>query len=259
MARKAAVSSSIAPLPRMFSGFELINSTVTEPPSRAILTNRLSAELMWIRRQGAPAESAPCQECSLSLVQRDPDTEEPVTPTAVLPVEDWDDSKGVIGEWPEIALRVDHIARRPGPRTVPTTGRRRSVPATWRRRPEPGWRRVAGGRAVVPAEPSRRWRRRRPAAWDAEANGHINRAAYFRSAPRDVSAWRNVRRVRRLGARRIKSRALSWAGRRGGVCTRRRGLRTRRRGLRARLRGLCARRRGFRPRRLAAACRLRAL
>ncbi len=131
---------------------------------------------------------------------------------------------------------------------------------------------AAGGgrRAVVPAEPSRRRRGRRPAAWDAEANGHVNRAAYFRSTPREVSAWRNVRRVRRLGARRIEgrragrrvrapragrpaawfarqaawfARSAPWFPSRGGVACfgspgRRGALRGRRRG------ALCARRRG---------------
>ena len=42
------VNSSMAPLPTMFSALELINSIVTTPSSRPILTNRFS--VVFIRR-----------------------------------------------------------------------------------------------------------------------------------------------------------------------------------------------------------------
>jgi hypothetical protein len=162
-------------------------------------------------------------------VERDPDSEEPVTPTAVKPVEDGNDGKAVVGERTEITLRIAHIARRPAPWAVPPTRRRRTVPSTLRRGALPVWRRVARSRAVVPAVAALRRRWRRTAARNAEANGDVDGATDVHAAARDVSTRGNVGRVRRLGARRMKDRANLSARRarrvsawRGGVVSARR-------------------------------------
>jgi len=143
----------------------------------------------------------------LPSVKRDPNTVEPVTPTPVQPVEDRKDGVAVVGERCEIALSVARVTRRPFPRTVPTTGRRRPVPATWRRRALPVRRRVARGRAVVPAvavRPRRGRRRRRSLTPAVKATWQVDRAADLRTAAQDGTARRIVRRVWRLSGRRVE-------------------------------------------------------
>jgi hypothetical protein len=150
-----------------------------------------------------------CPICSRVSVQRGPNTVEPVTPTPVLPVEDRKDGVGVVGERCEIALSVGHVARRPNPGTVPTTGRRRPVPATSRRRAFPVRRGGARGRPVVPAVAARPWRSRRSTAREPKASWQVDRTAILRSAAWNVTARRIVRRVLRLSGRRVED----WAGR----------------------------------------------
>src|ERR1700730_13554163 len=70
-------------------------------------------------------------------VEGNPDAEEPVTPTPVVPVEDRENGEGVVVERPEIPTAVINVARRPVPRAVPPAGRRRTVPPGGRGRALP--------------------------------------------------------------------------------------------------------------------------
>jgi hypothetical protein len=129
-------------------------------------------------------------------VQRNPDAEVPVAPSAEKRIED---RKGVVAaviERPKIGLCVAYVARRPIPSGVPTTRRRRSVPAARRRRAIPVRRRPTGRRPAIPAESARRRRRRRAVVGCAEAVRRIPGAALLRTAA-VVETSGPVRRRRR--------------------------------------------------------------
>jgi hypothetical protein len=144
----------------------------------------------------------------LPSVQRDPNTEEPVTKTPVVGVEDRKDGEVVVGERCVIVLSVGLVDRRPLPRLVPAPSRRRRrVPATRRWRAFPVRRGCAGGASVVPAVAARRWRRRRSLAREAEATRQVGGSAVLIGGVQDRRPRRVVRRVWRLSPRRIEDRA----------------------------------------------------
>jgi hypothetical protein len=160
-----------------------------------------------VPESGAPAWGAPDQQ-RLHSVQRDPNTEEPVTKTPVVGVEDRKDREVVVGERCVVVLSVGLVDRGPLPRLVPATGRwRRRVPATGRWRAFPVRRRCAGGASVVPAIAARRRRRRRSLAREAEATRQVGGAAVLIGGVQDRRPRRVVRRVWRLSPRCVEDRA----------------------------------------------------
>jgi len=108
----------------------------------------------WVTCAVNKARSATPEVSFVNSVQRDPNPEEPETPTAEDGIEDRNGRVAAIIARAKIALRLGYIARRAVPRAVPPTGRRRAVPATRRRRALPVRRRATGSWAIVPAEPS---------------------------------------------------------------------------------------------------------
>ena len=173
-------------------------------------------------------------------VQRDPHPEEPVTPTAVLPVENRDNGEGVVGKRAEVRPGDDRS------RGGPPHGRFHPPGGGGPSQPPCGGGPTQLGGAWPGAGPSFQPHPRGGGGGGAPRPGTAKVMDAFPPGPADLSvrgdqvvAPGNVGRVRRLSARRVEHHGDTRLGRLGGVLVRRSsGLRTRRRGVFTRLRGL---------------------
>jgi hypothetical protein len=145
-----------------------------------------------------------CGEWSVksSLSQRDPDPEEPESPSALVWREYWNCIEAVVVEGLMIEPRLIDVARRSIPMPVPATRGRRPVPAARRGRSIPARGRTAGRRTVVPPVLTRWWSLRRALARPTPIVGLVVRASAGTAGSTRTAGAAVLLVARRIGERR---------------------------------------------------------